>query len=372
MIGRHPRTLPALFERALAKYADRPAVRDDDGALTYRELDRRSARLARALADLGVGLEDRVGVLLGNRPAGVVVDVAVMRAGGARLPLNPQLTAADLSYLLGDAGAETLVCDAERLSTVEALDVEALGTVIVVGADDDRPLSDLPVECHRYEALLGADRPGAALPTPDAGDVAGHFYTGGTTGRPKGVRYTHECLVENLLAHHLEFGFSGSDVGLVATPLSHSGGTFCWAALLGGGTVVLQDGFDPETLAAAVERAGVTWTFLVPTMLYRLLDADAFAAVDHSSLDRVIYGAAPIRTDKLWEAIQRIGPVFHQFYGQTEVPNLITTFPPREHARALEADDDDRLASAGTPCLRATVEVRDRETGEVLPPGDVG
>ncbi|MDN4032203.1 AMP-binding protein, partial [Chryseobacterium gambrini] len=74
----------------------------------------------------------------------------------------------------------------------------------------------------------------------------------------------------------------------------------------------------------------------------------------------------------LEEAIELFGPIFHQFYGQTEVPNLITSFPPQEHQHALTADDVDRLASAGTPCLRTTVSVRDRETDEELPAGEVG
>jgi len=386
MTTRYPRTLPGLFDRALRKYADRTAIRDGSSAFSYGELDERSAKLADALVDLGVGTADRVGVLLGNAAASPVVDVGLLRAGGTRLPLNPQHSADELRYLLDDAGAETLVCDAARLDAVAAVSktVDALRTVVVVDADDSVPVeegtasgSDGPdladgVDLHRYEDLLARHDGDGDRPTPDPDDTAGHYYTGGTTGRPKGVCYSHRGLVENVGAHLLEFGFDGGDVGLLTTPLSHSAGTFCWAALLGGGTVVLRDGFDPDDAAATIERAGVTWTFLVPTMLYRLLDDDSLASVDHSSLDRIVYGAAPMRTDRLEEAIERIGPVFHQFYGQTEVPNLITTFPPREHARAAEAGDTERLRSAGTPCLRATVEVRDPETDEPLPPGEVG
>ncbi|MBV0902802.1 class I adenylate-forming enzyme family protein [Haloarcula salina] len=386
MTTRYPRTLPGLFDRALRKYADRTAIRDERRSLSYTDLDDRSARLADALVDLGVGAADRVGVLLGNAAASPVVDIGILRAGGARLPLNPQHSADELQYLLDDAGAETLVCDAPRRDAVATASrtVDSLRTVIVVGADDDAStgadtmaVDDGPeladgVDLHRYESLLARHDGDGDRPTPDPDDTAGHYYTGGTTGRPKGVCYSHRGLVENVGSHLLEFGFDGGDVGLLTTPLSHSAGTFCWAALLGGGTVLLRDGFDPEDVVATIERADVTWTFLVPTMLYRLLDDDSLAAVDHASLDRIVYGAAPMRTDRLEEAIERIGPVFHQFYGQTEVPNLVTTFPPQEHARAAEAGDTERLRSAGTPCLRATVEVRDPETDEALPPGEVG
>ncbi|MBV0926265.1 AMP-binding protein [Halomicroarcula limicola] len=228
------------------------------------------------------------------------------------------------------------------------------------------------IDVHRYETLLDSHDGEFDRPSPSPEAIAGHFYTGGTTGEPKGVLYTHRCLVENLQAHLLEFGFAGDDVGLLTTPLSHSAGTFCLAALLGGGKVLIRDQFDPDEAAEIIEHAGVTWTFLVPTMIYRLLDADSLAAVNHSSLTRIIYGAAPMRTDRLKEGIERIGPVFHQFYGQTEVPNLITTFPPAEHAQAAEAGDLARLQSAGTPCLRATVEVRDADTDDPLPPGETG
>jgi len=386
MITQYPRTLPELFDRALRKYADRSAIRDADQSRSYADLDERSAKLADALVDLGVGTADRVGVLLGNRAASPVVDIGILRAGGARLPLNPQHSTDELQYLLDDASATTVVCDAARLDAVAAVSrtVDSLRTVVVVDADTSVSVDDdtaatqdggIPAESidlHWYEDLLARHDGDGDRPTPSPDEVAGHYYTGGTTGRPKGVCYSHQCLVENLGAHLLEFGFDGDDVGLLTTPLSHSAGTFCWAALLGGSTVLLRDGFDPDDVTATIERADVTWTFLVPTMLYRLLDGDALAAADLSSLNRILYGAAPMRTDRLEAVIERIGPVFHQFYGQTEVPNLITTFPPKEHARAAEAGDTERLRSAGTPCLRATVEIRDPETDEALPPGEAG
>ncbi|WP_424004913.1 AMP-binding protein (plasmid) [Haloarcula salina] len=386
MDARYPRTLPGLFDRALRKYADRPAIRDGTRSLSYADLDERSASLADALGDLGVDTADRVGALLGNAAASPVVDIGILRAGGARLPLNPQHSTDELQYLIEDAGAATVICDAARFDAVAAVsrEIDSLRTVIVVGADDaasaveDTAVSQAGadpadgVDVHRYEELLARYDGDGDRPTPDPDGVAGHYYTGGTTGQPKGVCYSHRGLVENVGAHLLEFGFDGDDVGLLTTPLSHSAGTFCWAALLGGGTVLLRDGFDPDDAAATIERANVTWTFLVPTMLYRLLEADSLAAADLSSLDRIVYGAAPMRTDRLEAAIERIGPVFHQFYGQTEVPNLIATFPPQEHARAAEAGDTERLRSAGTSCLRATVEIRDPETDDPLPPGEVG
>jgi len=372
---RYPRTLPGLFDRAFRKYADRTAIVDGQRSLTVSELDERSMALAAGLAARGVDLGDRVGILLANGAAYPVVDAGVTRAGATRVPLNPQFTATELTFLLDDAGAGTVICDAPRVDELAtaAADGAPLERVIVVGtgANADAALPDGDVEWLRYGDVIDGHADATTLPTPAPDDDAAQFYTGGTTGDPKGVYYSHRCLVANLTAVIAEFGFGGRDAGILVPPLSHSAGTFCHAAILAGGTVHLRDGFDPDAVLSTVADEDVTWTFLVPTMLYRLLDGDRDLA-PLSSLDRILYGAAPIRTDRLREAIDRIGPIFHQFYGQTEVPNLITSLPPQEHARAHEAGDVDRLASAGTACLRATVTVRDRETGERLPPGEAG
>jgi fatty-acyl-CoA synthase/long-chain acyl-CoA synthetase len=372
MPSRYPMTLPALFERVFAKYADRVALVDRERSVTFGELADRSARFATALGNAEIGIEDRVGVLLPNGIRFAAVDLGILRAGATRLPLNPQHTGDELAYLLDDADAELLVCADDTVdAVVDALKALPEPDVSVV-VDGDLPGSrPSGVEWYGYDEFLAPDGTPSSFPRPEPERVAGHFYTGGTTGRPKGVHYTHRCLVENFQAVVTEFGFSGTDVGLLAPPLSHSAGTFCYGALLAGGEVHLRNGFDPAALVDAVARREVTWTFLVPTMIYRLLDAEP-APVDLASLERIIYGAAPIRTARLEEAIELFGPIFHQFYGQTEVPNLITSFPPQEHQHALAADDVDRLASAGTPCLRTTVSVRDRETDEELPAGEVG
>ncbi|WP_135828443.1 class I adenylate-forming enzyme family protein [Halorussus halobius] len=386
MSGFARKTLPPLFEKALRKYADRTAVVARDRRLTYADLDRRSSALATALDELGVDPEDRVAVLLSNRPAYPVVDLAIVKRGAARVPMNPMLAPSEVRHVLADSGARTVVCDAEHADAVatatETLD-QSLDVVLVdaserTGRDGTPTVGDATV--HRYGRLLaegnGVD---ATAPAVDVapGDVAGHFYTGGTTGEPKGVVYSQAGLSSNLYAHLAELGFDGGDTGLVVTPLSHSAGTFLWANLLAGATIVVHREFDVERTLAAVERRAVTWTFMVPTMIYRLLD-HGVESYDCSSLDRIVYGAAPMRPDRLREGIAELGPVFCQFYGQTEVPNLVTTLGRQEHAvaaRAADEGDDDRaerLRSAGQPCLLADVRIADPETGEDRPRGEPG
>ncbi|WP_458187959.1 AMP-binding protein [Haladaptatus sp. NG-WS-4] len=373
-------TLPALFGRALRKYADRAAVvgpaegRSGRASrlLSYADLDARSSALANALVDMGVEPEDRVAVLLANRTEYPVVDLAIVKAGAARLPLNPMLSQAEVHHVLADSGAGTVVCDAEHAETVAAVvDSSSVSPEVILVGDSDRDVPMPSTGFRRYDRLVaeGDDAAPVVNVSPDA--VAGHFYTGGTTGKPKGVLYSQGGLALNLYAHLAELGFDGDDTGLVVTPLSHSGGTFLWANLLAGGTTVVQREFDVERTLDAIENRGVTWTFMVPTMVYRLLD-HGVGDHDLSSLDRIVYGAAPMRPDRLREGLDALGPVFVQFYGQTEVPNLITTMGRHEHVVAAEDGHTERLQSAGQPCLLTDVRIVDPDTDETLPRGEPG
>ncbi|WP_327053547.1 AMP-binding protein [Halomicrococcus gelatinilyticus] len=374
-----PRTLPPLFRRALEKHADRTAVVSGERRLTYGDLDARSSALANALVGMGVDPGDRVAVLLSNRPAYVVVDLAIVAAGAARLPLNPMLSPSEVEHVLSDSGASTVVCDAAHADVLAEV-APALATsldVVLVGGDEAETPRIENATVSRYDDLLAEESTTPPAVDVEPGDVAGHFYTGGTTGQPKGVVYSQAGLAASLYAHLAELGFDGCDTGLVVTPLSHSAGTFLWANLLAGATTVIRDGFDVERTLGTIESREVTWTFMVPTMVYRLLDRGV-DEWDLASLDRLLYGAAPMRPDRLREGIEALGPVFFQFYGQTEVPNLVTTLGRQEHAAAAAASDADgddrakRLRSAGQPCLLVDVRIVDPETGDPRPTGEPG
>lgn len=360
------RTLPELFSRALDRRPERVAVRDERDSLTYGALDRRSNALANAVLEAGLEPGARVATVLSNRVETPIVDVAIFKAGVARLPINPELSSEAIEHVLSDAEPSAIVCGLEYAETVEdALENDSEAPVrIAVG-------TGTPPEGWRSARSLWADaattRPDVSV-DPDA--LAGLFYTGGTTGEPKGVRYTQAGLTSNFLAHPPELGFSSSDTGLVTTPTAHSGGTFLLTTLLVGGTVILRQGFDEREFLETVEGNDVTWTFLVPTMLYRLLDGP-LDEYDLDGLGNVIYGAAPIRPDRLREAVSRLGPIFTQFYGQTEVPNLVATLDRRDHARALEGETH-LFRAAGQPCLQSAIRIVDPETGEERPTGERG
>lgn len=360
-------TLTDALVDSLDRFADREAIRVDGETYTYRELDERSNAVANALVARGVEPGDRVALMMSNCLGYVVADLALLKAGAVKLPLNDMLTEDEFEYMLRDSGAGTVIAGSNFTDTLASL-VDAVDTVergFVIDADHDRfaSLADLETE---------GDSTAAPDVTVQPEDPSGHFYTGGTTGDPKGVVHSHDNFLQNMYAHITELGLTGDDTLLLMTPLPHSAGAFLWASLLLGATAVIRPGFDPGQALEDIEEHEVTWTFLVPTMIYTVLDHPALGTTDTSSLETLVYGAAPMTPARLREGLDAFGTVFTQFYGQTEVPNLITVMGKEEHRIAVGEGKEQRLGSAGQPALMADVKIVDTETGERQPPGSEG
>jgi fatty-acyl-CoA synthase/long-chain acyl-CoA synthetase len=369
MTGEQPvQTLKRLFEKSLRKYSDRTALHFQGESVTYRELDRRSNAVANALVERGVSVGEPLALLLSNSLSYVVVDMALFKAGAARFALNDMLSPEECEYMLSDARAETVVVDEGFSGTFDSIrdSVDSIERVVSVGEADVAGATSL--------ATLRSEGAPDERPDVDVGgeDKALHAYTGGTTGRPKGLVHTNSGMVANMYTTMLELGVTGDDRQLLTTPLPHSAGGFLWAGLLSGAEAWLHEGFDAASVLRTVEEQAITWTFMVPTMIYRVLDHEDLPRRDTDSLSTVVYGAAPMTSARLREGLDEFGPVFVQFYGQGECPNFITTLTTEEHRLAIETGNDERLGSAGQPCLMTEVEVVDPDTGESLPPGEAG
>jgi len=191
------------------------------------------------------------------------------------------------------------------------------------------------------------------------------MYTGGTTGRPKGIVHTAGALGTNLLTHVLAGEVRFDERMLLCTPLPHSAGFFLQAGILQGATIFVEPRFEPKALLRAIEEHAISWTFMVPTMIYRLLDALRKSDRGTSSLATIVYGAAPISKPRIEEAIDRLGAVFLQLFGQSECPNFATTLGKEDH-RVPEL-----LGSCGRPCPGVEIRIGD-EQGAELECGEVG
>lgn len=334
-------TLGEFYEGLFRRYGDSPAIKHGGETTTYADLDAQSARLASAFHSLGLSGSDRVAILLRNRPEFLVTEIAAARASVTTVPLNSQLTDDDCEHTLAEAAPAVLVVGPTFFDTIRDLQ-PSLDCRHVIGLGRD---NELPIGFHSFEQLIEKappDPPGIRS-APD--DVATIFYTGGTTGGQKGTLHTHKRVVLNLYSHVYELEIGKQETGLLMTPLSHSAGYFAKAILMQGGTVVLDQGLDAETVLQRIETEEISWLYLTPTMIANLLDSGAVESADTSSIETLVYGSAPIPSSRLEEGLDALGPVFLQFYGLTEVPNLVTVLPKAKH----DADMPEWLKSNGVP-----------------------
>lgn len=362
-------TLDTLLQRHCEKYADRVAVQYQGDVLSYGDLGRQANRLAAGLRDIGVTSDDRVALMQSNRLEYVVSNLAVPKAGGIWVPLNDMLSVEDVQYILSDSDAQYAIVGPSFIPYLEdiAIGETALEQIITVG----QRWSHDAVDTTSFAEILEQNNSTPPAIDNDPDDVAAQYYTGGTTGKPKGVLHTHENFVLDLYSHIIELDIQSEQM-LLMTPLPHSAGLFLLSGLLRGGTHIITQGFEPQTALELIESNNITWTFMVPTMIYRLLDDEKRGEFDTSSLETLTYGAAPMTPERIREGIDAFGPIFQQFYGQTEVPNLITTLSKSAHTSAIEAGNEELLSSAGLPTTMADVMIGDPDTAQPVDDGDIG
>ena len=328
-------TSASLLIAALRRYGDRIAVTAGDKTYSYADLDDQSARLAGYLKQQGFGPGSRIALHLKNGIEYVVSELAILKLAAIRIPLNELMGQDELGYCLAHAGAQVLIAHASLpLPTMaDGTEPKVLRISVADGAAP-RP-GDTPWPDTQTSSPLGD----IVLPQPD--ETAILAYTGGTTGYPKAVRHTYGRMAHNLFAHIVCGDIRSDEVMLLTTPLPHSAGFHMAACLLQGGHVILERRFDPTAFLRTCVAHGVTWTFAVPTMLYRLLDAMDRDSQTVPALRTIVYGAAPMSRPRLEQALARLGPVFIQIYGQTECPNFITSLDKTNHL------DPRLLASCG-------------------------
>ena len=362
-------TVVDLYDRAVRLGGDRTALTQGDRSMSYRQLGEGAARLAGAFAALGLGSGDRVAFLMANCMEYVACEYAVARIGAVRVPLAVLLANDDHVYMMNFARCTTLVYHEKLAARVLAMQPK-LTTVrhyICVAGEASR----VPAGHLHLQTLLQAHdaTPRAATIAPE--DLVGIYFTGGTTGRPKGVMLSHRSFVYTCYMELLDFGMGWRETFVFSTPLTHAAGCLLLPVLLRQGRCVILDHFDAELLLGTIERESATATLLVPTMIYILLDHPRRGAFDLRSLRNVLYGAAAIAPERLKQAIEAFGPVFTQFFGQTEAPMALTSLPRELHVVADPARQAEVFASAGIPTYPTRIRLLDDLGGEV-PEGEPG
>ena len=354
-------TLAQIVMGALRGPGDRLAMTCGETRLSYQDLRGGIGRAMAALSHAGLKRGDSLALLSENCAEIAYVSFAAHMLGLRYTPLHPKGSSQDHCFILDDAEVTTLIIDEQafgnRLADIQR-DVPALQHVYALrGGKAVPPLFD------------GDTQPADLIPADDIdpADIAVLAYTGGTTGRPKGVMLSHQCVAHALLLSLAGWDWPEHVRFLIASPVSHAAGSMLTPTLIYGGSFHILPAFDPETVCAAIERERITTTFMVPTMIYALLDYPERAQFDLSSLQTVIYGAAPMSAERLKEAIDVFGPVFMQLYGQTEAPNTIAVLPKRLH----DLSRPEWLTSCGVPLTGVDVTLLDPALNPVSQ-GEIG
>jgi acyl-CoA synthetase (AMP-forming)/AMP-acid ligase II len=355
--------LTQSLHRSVQQNPDGLATVYKDRTRTYADHRDRVARLAGAIRGLGVGEGDRVGILSLNSDRYVELLYAVPWAGGVLNPVNIRWSVPEISYSLDESGTTVLFVDdqfAPMAGPLQELQ-PSLATVVFTG-DGERPEGMLDLE----ELVAGSD------PIPDAGrggdDLAGLFYTGGTTGFPKGVMLSHRNLITSALGSQATYPFVVPGGRLLhAAPMFHLADLASLVAQsMVGGTHVVVPMFEPTAVLAAIQEHDITNALLVPTMIQMLVDHPAVADHDLSSVQVVLYGASPITAAVLERAAKAFPQAdFVQAYGMTELAPVATLLTPDGHR------DPQKARSAGRAAAHAAVKIVD-EQGVEVPRGEVG
>ena len=330
----------SLIRRAARHFGDAACVTEGKRTLSFREFDTATDRLGNALLAAGLKPGDRVGVLLPNSADCLVAYYALAKAGLVRLGLNTRETLENHEYKLAETDANAVICDGDQRF---GLDIEI----------DRARLKDM-VE-NGDAAPCGVDRP------LDAPYRIG--FTGGTTGRPKGVVLTTRGELSEISAFLTDLipQIRADDIFLHAAPIAHASGAFFLPAIERGAHSVIMPSFDAVEFLELAQQSRASLTFLVPTMLAMIMEAAGAVDAD-LNLRRIAYGASPISSGLLKRAEARFGQIFAQTYGQAESPMVITCLKPEDHGR---------VGSCGRPFTIAEVAVVDQDDN-FLPPGAPG
>ena len=359
-----PVTNTEMIAEALNRDLDRTVmILNGNEVLTAREMRDQVSRYSQALLGLSPRPR-RVAMLARNRFEIPAITTAIAFADIVATALHPMGSIEDYLYVLDDADIDTLIYDEQHYEDMARTLQQrrpALRHLISIAPDGTgQAITDL---AQSFQAAP------LVAPAVDPDAMARIAYSGGTTGKPKGIVCTHRNIAATALLQLTAWEWPDEIRHLICAPLSHAGAAVTTTILQLNGSMVVLPGFDPVSFMAAVEQYRITTTLLVPTMVLSLIDHPRFGEFDLSSLECVFYGASAFPAARLKEAIAKMGPIFMQFYGQAEAPMSITVMRRKDHL----SDDPTRLASCGrpTPLVRLALldddcqPVPDGEPGEI-------
>src|SRR3954469_25884564 len=344
-----------LFSRLFDRLDDpkRLAIETVDGQrISYGELIARAGQMANVLVERGVRIGDRVGAQTEKSVPGLVLYLAVVRAGAVYLPLNTAYTLNELEYFITDAEPSLVVCDPSKSEGIGAIARKTGAKVETLGADGKGSLTAAAAEARAEFETVGRAND----------DLAAILYTSGTTGRSKGAMLTHDNLASNSLSLVDYWRFTDKDVLIHALPIYHTHGLFVASnvTLFARASMIFLPKLDPDLIVKLMARSTVLMG--VPTFYTRLLQSPALTKQSTAHMRLFVSGSAPLLAETHREWFARTGHAVLERYGMTET-NMNTSNPY----------EGERVPGAvGHPLPGVSLRVTDPETGNELARDTIG
>jgi len=342
--------LADIIRRNTRRFPDDLAFVFKENRFTFKQYEERVNRLANALKGLGIKKGERISVILDNCHHHYEILGAAAKGGFVMSPLSTALKQ-ELSHLIGNAQSTAIIVGDNHADKV-LKEWDSVKRVICVGKS--------PEGMDDYEGLLAkssADDPQEEV-TGEDGLLL--YYTSGTTGLPKGAYLTNDAIIKEAENQLIGSGYRyHNEVFMTLHPLYFTVPTNCTVvpAMYIACPVVITEQYSPETFLKTVEKERVTGTFVVPTMVFRLLQHPDIHKYDLSSLRYIGYGSAPMPLEVIKKSIERFGNIFFQGYGLTESTASVTCLPVEDHKLEGTEKELQRLQSCGRELPNAWIRV---------------
>lgn len=305
----HKLTFQSLLNKGMKRFGELPAITllPTGETITYDELWKKTELISSYLLRLGAGRGVRIATIIPNSLESVMFGLAIQQCGATLVPLSEKLGKREIQFILKEAKPEVVIIATkthfdtffEYLEEMKKEDVHVIGLpTFNINYPEEFERFQWPSEINNLD-----------LPLAEAEDIALLSYTGGTTGTPKGVMHSQKGLGAAILSAAIEDPLDDRDRVLLSTPIVHSAGSLLWRSLVSGVHVYVMGSFDAAEFIRAIKEHEITTTFMVPTMLYRLLDQTKKMEYDMSSMRNIFYGASPISQSALKKLLKYSGPL---------------------------------------------------------------
>ncbi len=359
-------SLTSLIRRAAQINPNVIATADADRQTLWRDFPERIARLAGGMQQLGITNGERAAILALNSDRYYEFYFAVSWAGGVFVPVNTRLAVPEVIHWLKDSATRVLCVDDAFLPMVAQLQAQVPTLEHIVYLGDDTVTDTKP-----WDEIAETDAVADAGRCND--DLAGLFYTGGTTGRSKGVMLSQSNLVVNALQAAPILQMQTGDRILHTAPMFHiADWCMCVGAAIVAGSNYFLSGFEPVQVMKSVARQRIQKMLMVPTMINMVVHHPDLHKHDLSSLETVMYGASPMPEAVIKRALQKLPHTrLCQAYGQTEAAPILTMLRPEYHTVDTQSPYQGKLQSAGQAVPGVELAILD-SNNEPVPQGEVG